>query len=754
MTFNWKNPNHWILLSASLSLILLAGYGMYQAELTPGLEILMIIGSLGYLSGLLLSISHFSRRTAIIFSIVYASFAIVYLIGNKYQAYAPLTWSERVSDIVLDQADWINKAFNGGTSREPLIFVVHTSIIFWIIGHTAAWWTFRKQGIWRAILPAGAVLLSVVFYYYGPRPLWIYLAFYVLIAFIYISLTHLDNQQEEWYTAAVRFEPTISYNFTIAGLIVALSALLVAWQAPTFTANNAVNNALSGTNPAWIELQDNWTRLFSALRSYSTSTTDSVPNSLALGGPRNVSNTFIMDIFVSEELPYAYWHQLSYESYSDGRWNAPIGDQTIRIPDDGFFDIPEFSSREVITQTVRNYIPNSGQIYGLPDIVGSDKQMFVTSQIDDRGQELISMVQSRYVLPQNDTYTTQSLISMATQNDLRRDSQNYPEWITPYLNTGGSVSSQTADLASRLATGYDNPYDISISIQDYLRENIEYNDQIEAPPDNVNEIDYFLYDIQAGYCNYYATAMVMMLRSQGIPARPSVGFAAGEFIEDANLYRVRAKDSHMWVDVYFPSHGWVPFEPTAAIPVPNRPVGDDPTGIQREVPQPLDDRLGPGDFDEPFFDEGLDFEAVTDPLPEGGPSIDLSQLLTWPALIGFALVIMAGGASAATVQINRRAEGDIGRSHDHLGKWGERIGLDMDDAETPYERAEILSKAIPDGQRSIFSLTSQFVQTKFSSRQEPTAGFNPRDEWRQVRPYLIRKAFAHRMRTLRRRLPF
>lgn len=750
MTFNWKDPNHWILLFTSLFLVVIAAYGIYQAELTPGLQILMLIGALGYLSGFLLSLSNFSRRTAIIFSIVYAGFAIFFIVGTSYAAYQGLSWAERVSDIILDQTEWINKAFTGGTSREPLIFVVQTSVIFWMIGHAAAWSTFRDQRIWRVLLPSGIVLISVVYYYYGPRQLWVYLAMYVLASFVYIALTHLATQEITWRTESVRYAREISYNFLGAGLIVAMASMLVAWQAPTFAPNNSVNNALSGTNPAWIELQDNWTRLFSALRSYSTSTSDSVSNSLSLGGPRNVSNTFIMDIFVSEQLPYAYWHQISYESYNDGQWLAPEGDQTIRVPDEGQFDVPSFGTREVITQTVRNYLPNSGQIYGLPDIVGSDKQMFVTSAPDERGRELVSMVQSRYVLPQGDTYTTQSLVSRATQIELRGDSQRYPDWINPYLETSGSVSDATAALAEELAAPFDNPYDVSIAIQNYLRENITYNDQIDAPPDNVNEIDYILFDLQEAYCNYYATSMVMMLRHLGIPARPSVGFAAGEYIEDANLYRVRARDSHMWVDVYFPGHGWIQFEPTSAIAVPDRPIGNENSAgpsspIEREDPQ-----FDPGRFDEPFFEEGS-LGEIPENINADTQIFDWSSFTSWPALLGMFLIVIAGGGSMATVRINRQAEHDIGRTHEHFGRWGQRLGLEMEESDTPFERADSMSEIIPAGQQSFYRLARQFVQAKFSPTQKTEIGFNPAREWQKIRPLLIREAFSKRYGALFRR---
>ena len=69
-----------------------------------------------------------------------------------------------------------------------------------------------------------------------------------------------------------------------------------------------------------------------------------------------------------------------------------------------------------------------------------------------------------------------------------------------------------------------------------------------------------------GFCNYFASAEVLMLRSIGIPSRMVVGFAQGEHLADGNVYDVRKKDSHSWVEVFFPEQGWIIFEPTPSQP--------------------------------------------------------------------------------------------------------------------------------------------------------------------------------------------
>ena len=165
--------------------------------------------------------------------------------------------------MISRQFQWLNKAVGGGTSRDGLIFILQTSGIFWLLGYTASWYTFRKPRVWRVVLPTGIVLLSVVYYYYGAKPLAIYLAVYALLALLYVARTHLVAQEKDWRSASVRYERTeVRFSFLRASFLVAVIALLIAWSAPVLGASATVGDALYGTSQPWRRFQDHWTRLF------------------------------------------------------------------------------------------------------------------------------------------------------------------------------------------------------------------------------------------------------------------------------------------------------------------------------------------------------------------------------------------------------------------------------------------------------------------------------------------------------------
>ena len=750
MIISNKLRENWLTLLAAFILVMLATIGIYRANLTDGMDVLLTVVPVAFFFGSLLSLSVFTRRTALLFSLVYGCFFCVLIIGNNHLPEFD-TWRERIVHLVTIQADWIEKLFGGGTSREPLIFVMHTSAVFWILGHSAAWWTLRAKKIWRVVIPAGVVLLSVVYYYFGPRPLWIWLATYIIGSFIYIALSWLVEQQTKWRQDNTFFESTIGLNFAGTSFVLAVVTLLFALQVPTLEASENVNEVLNGTTPAWQKVQNTWTRLFSSLRTYSAPTNDTFADNLSLGGARNVGESLVMDVFVDEELPFAYWQAVSYETYEDGLWQSPEGTATERIPDDGYFDIPEFDSRTIITQTVRNYLPSAGQIYGLPDIIGSDRQMFVTSRPapEQAGAEQISMVQSKYVLQQGEIYNSASMISTATKTELREASSSYPDWTASYTALPDSITQRTRDLADEIAAPHDNAYDQAIAIQNYLRTHIEYNDQIEAPPDGAEPVDYVLFEEPEGYCNYYSSAMVVMLRHLGIPSRPASGFAAGEFIEDAGLYRVRSNDAHTWVEAWFPQYGWIQFEPTAAIAVPVREEGGSSSASAPDL-------AGEG----PNFegDDLLNLEGDLFPGGESGgsftdlepPTVNLSQYATLPVILAAILVIGVAGVSGYTTYNNRRVEADLAQSYSRLGQWGDRLGASVSPAQTPTERATVVSKVLPEGKKSIEKLTSQFSQSRYSREQMADPGFRPEDEWNELRPMFNKTWVNQKLKAVRK----
>ena len=173
-----------------------------------------------------------------------------------------------------------------------------------------------------------------------------------------------------------------------------------------------------------------------------------------------------------------------------------------------------------------------------------------------------TQVRANRELDHGDRYTFVSAVTDASVQDLEQAGSDYPpEIVDRFIQLPPEFSPQVAGLAQALTAGAATPYAKAKAVETYLR-TIPYNDAIPAPPAGVDPLEYFLFDLQQGYCDYYATAMAMMLRSVGVPARAVSGYAEGIYDQEAGVYFITERDAHTWVEVFFPEYGWIEFEPT------------------------------------------------------------------------------------------------------------------------------------------------------------------------------------------------
>ena len=136
-----------------------------------------------------------------------------------------------------------------------------------------------------------------------------------------------------------------------------------------------------------------------------------------------------------------------------------------------------------------------------------------------------------------------------------------------YLQLPESLPQRVIDLAKEIVEGKESDYDKARAIESYFRLNgFRYETEgVPVPDEGQDYVDQFLFESKIGYCDNFSTAMVVMLRAVGIPARWVKGFAGGEVIAsdgDLKTYEITNNDAHSWVEAYIPKVGWVPFEPT------------------------------------------------------------------------------------------------------------------------------------------------------------------------------------------------
>jgi transglutaminase-like putative cysteine protease len=296
-----------------------------------------------------------------------------------------------------------------------------------------------------------------------------------------------------------------------------------------------------------------------------------------------------------------------------------------------------------------------------------------------------------------------------------------PDLAERYLALPDTIPQRVLDLAQEIAGNATTRYDQAQAIERFLRA-YPYNLDLPQPPSDRDLVDYFLFDVQEGYCDYYASAMVIMARAVGVPARFATGYAQGSYDHEQERWVVTEKDGHSWVEVFFDGIGWVEFEPTAGLPGLDRPGGED----LPEIPLP--------------------------PLP--ARSARWWERIPWP-LLGLAALMVLLIASIAWLwrprSVRTLAAAELIRDrYARLLRWGNRLGHPLRDGQTPYEYGATLNEALgARGQRSslrqirratveappdVERLTEGFVRTQYSPEPIPEReSWQIRDLWLRLR---------------------
>ena len=334
-------------------------------------------------------------------------------------------------------------------------------------------------------------------------------------------------------------------------------------------------------------------------------------------------------------------------------------------------------------------------------------------------------------------------ISMATESDLCSAGTDYPGWVLDrYLQLPDTMPSRVIDLAQGLTRDIEVPYEKAVAIYNYLRA-LNYTLDITAPPDGTDGVDYFLFELKKGYCQYFASAMAVLLRACGVPSRMVVGYGPGE-LEDPHgpgnmtgsgdsgwqdTYIVR--NSHSWAEVFFPGYGWIPFEPT-----PIRPL------IARgESGFPPQDGDGSGGTPVEPDGEGGGEPAVKpdDSETESPLNVRVLGLFLGLALLG-AIVWLAWRRLFGQVSEPRAAYARVGYLA-LLSRMGPKENL------TPQEYGRKLAAAVPEMAGALDQIVRTYVRASYSKH-----GVNGEDRanvaqaWPQVRYHLLRYALLSALR--------
>ncbi|HLF69780.1 MAG TPA: DUF3488 and transglutaminase-like domain-containing protein, partial [Actinomycetota bacterium] len=180
-------------------------------------------------------------------------------------------------------------------------------------------------------------------------------------------------------------------------------------------------------------------------------------------------------------------------------------------------------------------------------------------------------LQAPVVLPPGTVYSVLSRVPTPSGGDLAVTTEGTPPaLLSRYTQLPSELPARVHHLAAELAGPHPTIIAKADAIQRWLRSNTRYKIDIPPQPRGTDAVDHFLFEDRRGYCEQMATAMTVMLRSQGVPARLATGYDSGDRDLLSGYFEVKQSDAHSWVEVYFPGTGWIEFDPTHAVPLASR----------------------------------------------------------------------------------------------------------------------------------------------------------------------------------------
>ncbi len=756
----FKLEEGWLTVFLVCALIFVSAAGVEACQWQDGLWTAWATGLLGVAAGVVLAKSRFKGLTVVLFAIVYGLFCVGFMSGFLLAG----DWHMRSVEFVTRMGTFILKLIFGGVSRDALPFPVLISTLFWVMGVSGAWMLFRRQTVWPAILPAGLMLIINAYYYRGPVDLDVYVAVYALLALLLLGYSSLLMREREWRLAGVSFSPEMRLDFLRAGLTVALAGTLVAWVTPSFQASPQVADMWQQATGYWSVVRENWLRLFSALRNNGQTATDYYGDTLTLGGPVDLTDTPMMDITVapldaSQAADLAgvryYWRAAVFERYANGQWQVGDAEYKEVLSTTPLLHFPTYKLRRDVSAVFTLRLLSTSYLYVVPPpkVVGLANHMSAIYSIlmAPDGTVDVSRVRGRDVLVGSErAYSLVGSVSVADEESLRQAGTGYPLWVSEhYLQLPPEITARTRQLARDIVVNANatTPFDQAQAVTNWLRANIHYNTAIAGPPPGTEPVDWLLFTSKEGYCNYYASSEVVMLRSLGVPARLAAGFSAGDFVEASgpgtmDTYHVKQKHAHAWVEVFFPDYGWVEFEPTvsqAPLVRPARPtpaagasVGAQPT----LAPEPTPDRahragpLPPPSPTTPPVDWAR--VAAVAALVVGGTALlgllVLLGLLRWELMGWESLGVLGLWVMRARRRPLPSAISALYLRLERAVRW---LRLALPTALTPHERAEALSTAVPAARPGVEAITTQYVLEQYGRR--PADANVARSAWLAIR---------------------
>jgi len=613
------------------------------------------------------------------------------------------------------------QAVTAPPSEGTTYFAIFLVFIAWTFGFAATWFVLRQRNAWPAVAFGSLTVLVNLSNLHKED--FLFLPVYLLTALLLIGQVNLAKQGAWFGYHSARY----SYRGMayLAGAVVAISlvTVMVAWLVPAPPVEQ-IQLATFGGRPG--DDYGSWYNIFADVQAKWRVIDSERQSEMLFSDPLSTSPT-IQFIVTADRA--AYWRTRRFDTYHSWGWTS---ENAVEHESVDLLPATDSASGEEITYSVENRL-KTDVVLTLGEFVSASLPVEVTAFGDDgavdtdgpaartdpagdvtgvvTAGDIITVTTPRLMRPYQ-RYTATAHVSLPTASELSQAGEDYPEGILDrYLQLPPDLPQRVVTLATDITDKAETDYDKVLAIRDHIL-GLTYSLESEPIPEDTDAVDHFLFESERGVCTEFASALAVMLRAVGVPARFTTGYLEGYYDGETGSYVLRASDYHARTEVYFPEYGWIEFSAT--------PIGGN---IGAVVPDPIGDPIetaGPGLMPMDNIPLGHDFEAaaglgeVTSHRSPSGP-----KFYVYLVIIGvFVTLVLAVRFGYALWVMGLKRVNDPIEAYERmcrLASWGKAGPMAQ---ETPLEYCDRLALALPLQATSIETIGKAYIETQFSTRRE------------------------------------
>jgi transglutaminase-like putative cysteine protease len=725
----------------------------------PGLGILTTTTGMGLLLGYL-AVQQ-GRLPGTLVHIV----ALVLGIAFAFQQTANVTLGGSRGLLLQHTNKWFQQAvLDHNSSSDNTVFLLFLAILSFLLAYISIWLVLHTRRPWLAALANGVVLMINLNWATQDKAVFFIVLFLLATLLLLVRFSLAENIRV-WRARGLRFSPDLGWDFMQAGAIFAVVVLTLANVLPVGPGNAGLLSAWNSSKNPWQSVQTTFQSLFNGVQGGSGPGLGPgftfFGSDLSLLTDPNLKPVPILHYTVASagDDPTQYLVTQTMDSYQAGVWSSSPTKQAGY----GAFKILPTAGMDLTNFKINEYQITLNQTLGDRPLFApgsSASQFSVASQafINDNSGVPVQWVGINEQKA-GTKYTAAAYVSTATVSQLQavpyplkdpNQQQDYPSGLLYQYLTGTSpenVPPLVQQDAKAWTSGATNMYDAATDIQDYMHSSFTYNLHVSIPPNGEDPVTYFLQQ-KIGFCTYFASAMVLMARNLGMPARIALGFSTSSKYYDAktNTWTVLGTEAHVWPQIYFGQYGWINFEPTSSFNIFDRSSGNGVTG--NVTPPPTTGNATPRASVGPNLGKlaqgnggGLapNSSGSINPFVLGA-GVGLSLLIIF-ALLGLALL-------ASWWRLLYRGLSPVAGAFARIARLGTWVGAVPKSSQTPDEYMEQLGRVVPAQQSALVRLGHLYARERWG-------GGLAEDVTDEV-PHLyndVRESLTHQMAQRLRALP-